>query len=163
MGILWSKTSKGLKNVNAYHRAHKVVNQEKPKIAPRHPRTKKLLEEFATENPQILNDQQVKNVGLLEKLKDVKVDSYGPPAEIKSARKLPETRSALKDYEYGIREPDKIPEGKVTLRLVHKMLIAYQVSPDEQTISKLSKEYKLDEKTLQQVLVHFKAMNLHIP
>lgn len=56
-------------------------------------------------------------------------------------------RSQVEDFEYGYKEPEIVPKGKVTLRQVLKFITDHAEDPKKNDINNISKTYNLSEKT----------------
>ncbi|XP_050394579.1 NADH dehydrogenase [ubiquinone] 1 alpha subcomplex assembly factor 4 [Patella vulgata] len=165
MGKAWSSVRRYARNFNAENRAQKAIEKrEKQKVvAPRHQSTQNLLKNFSEEHPEYLNEQQRKNEKLLHNLKDLKVDSFGPPPEIRYTRPFPASRENPTTPEYGVQEPKIIPVGKVSIKQAIEIITNHRVSPTEHSSKTIAKQYKLQEPIVEQVLRHFQTLNMHIP
>lgn len=58
---------------------------------------------------------------------------------------MPLDRKSIAFFEYGHKDPDKIPPGRITLKKAMQFINDYQTNPNVNTISKLSDEYLLSE------------------
>lgn len=58
---------------------------------------------------------------------------------------MPLNRKQIEEFEYGAKEPDKIPSGKTTLRVVLDFITKHQGNPKEYTAQKIAEEYSLPE------------------
>ncbi|XP_060067739.1 NADH dehydrogenase [ubiquinone] 1 alpha subcomplex assembly factor 4-like [Ylistrum balloti] len=167
IGNTAKRTSRFVKRFNIENRVNKVLDREKPDVAPRHETTSKLLEEFAADNPELFEEQKKKNLDLHERLKQVRLESTGSLPEIKS-RRLPErnrlNEPTISGYR-GFLDPEKVPEGKLTLKNAMRILTKVQETPDldSNAVKNIAKEYKLDLLQVQQLLRHFKALEMKFP
>jgi hypothetical protein len=88
-----------------------------------------------------------------EMLKQVKVVSSGENIEL-NKRKLPQYNDNLDTYLYGYKEPDKIPLGKISLKLFNEMI---KESNDKKMDNNLlSNKYKLDKNLIDTLLIYYK-------
>uniref|UniRef100_T1IZL8 NADH dehydrogenase [ubiquinone] 1 alpha subcomplex assembly factor 4 n=1 Tax=Strigamia maritima TaxID=126957 RepID=T1IZL8_STRMM len=165
MGKVLSVVSRPFRNYNVGNRAAKRIAQEKPKPAPRHPSTIKYLKD-TVDLPSSKDSAKIPEE-YLSRLKQVYVKSEGPSASDSetdaSKRKLPKTRGAYSDPEYGFFEPEVIPTGKISMRQAIELLIRHQDDPDKWTAQMVAKEYKLDLVLTQQMLLYFRAYEMWMP
>lgn len=63
-------------------------------------------------------------------------------------RPLPLNRRNVEDFEYGFKEPEKIPLGRVTLRNALKFINDHQSNPKEYSAIQIADEYLLPEETV---------------
>lgn len=165
MGKIASKLMRPIKNFNVENRAQRVLQSEKPRPAPRHPSTIAALEREAKEHPDYLKEQKIKHEKLNEFLKQIRVESTGVNTEIraKTDRSLPENRSKAEPSEYGFPDPDRIPEGKASLRQALGFISQHYMDPTTHTAQVIAEQYKLDVGQVTNVLLHFQILHMHIP
>ncbi|OWF40753.1 NADH dehydrogenase [ubiquinone] 1 alpha subcomplex assembly factor 4-like [Mizuhopecten yessoensis] len=152
---------------NLESRVNKVLEQEKPQPAPRHETTAKILEQFAVDHPELFDEQKKKDSDLHERLKQIRIDSTGSLPQIKS-RPLPERNRPSEPKISGYRgflDPQNVPEGRLSLKNIMKILTKVQETPvlDPNAVKNIAKEYKLDVLQVQQLLRHFKALEMKFP
>lgn len=63
-------------------------------------------------------------------------------------RPLPLNRKIVEDFDYGFKEPEKVPLGRVTLRNALKFINDNQSNPKEYSAVKIANEYLLPEETV---------------
>ncbi|XP_033741323.1 NADH dehydrogenase [ubiquinone] 1 alpha subcomplex assembly factor 4-like [Pecten maximus] len=167
IGNTSKRASRFAKRFNLENRVNKVLEKDKPDLAPRHETTSKILEQFAADNPELYEEQKKKDLDLHERLKQIRLESTGSLPEIKS-RRLPE-RDRLNEPKIsgyrGFLDQQKVPEGRLSIRDAMKILGKVQISPvsDPSAVKNIAKEYKLDELHVKQLLRHFKAMEMKFP
>lgn len=54
-------------------------------------------------------------------------------------------RHQVQDFEYGLMEPEVIPEGKITLRQALKFITDHQEDPRTNSADTIANSYKLDK------------------
>ncbi|ELU10393.1 hypothetical protein CAPTEDRAFT_149484 [Capitella teleta] len=162
MGKVFSSfVKRPTQNWNIESRAHKVLDKAKPNVAPKH--NQKQFEKFQSENPDYLAAQTVKNEDLHSRLSNLVVnpDKMG---EIRSkSRPMPEERRQLADLEYGYKEPERIPEGRISIMKALELLNKNSEDPKANTAAVLAAEYKLKEDDCDNIVKHFHALMLHMP
>lgn len=168
MGTIFGRMMRPFINYNVENRAHRVLDANKPVAAPKHPTTIKLAEL----QPQTDKMVDRKRADLDERLKQVYVTSKderpsGTQAETfgkETTKKLPQSR-AIPQMEsmFGPDEPERIPEGKLTIRQTLELLCRFQSEPDKWTSEALCEEYKLDSATMENVIKYYMAFNLYVP
>lgn len=105
---------------------------------------------FYLEHPEVFDELQSKNKTLDKNLKDIFVKSYDPPINPDKKnenpnRPLPSNRAQIDDFEFGFKEPEKVPIGRVTLRGALKFITDHQADSKKCSIEKISEEYLIDE------------------
>ena len=172
MGALVTKALRPIKSFNIENRAHRVISKEKPTPAPRYPHNIEDLKRTLELDPDIDEKLDKKDAGLDKRLKDVYVTSLGRPevdvtrekkAENRSKRPLPQDRKMPEEYDFGFKEPERVPYGRTTLRDAINFISAHQANPDEVTASKIALEYKLNEEDVKNILKYFKTYEVYIP
>ncbi|XP_064622891.1 NADH dehydrogenase [ubiquinone] 1 alpha subcomplex assembly factor 4-like [Lineus longissimus] len=149
---------------NFENRAQRAIEKQKtiPKAAPRHPSTVEQLKTIE-QRSEIKEEIDRRNESLLDKLKQVRIESHGPPPEIKSARHLPQNRIYAGETESGFEEPNVIPPGKLTVRTLMDVLGKAMVEPKTYTAREIAAEHSLDRQKVENMLKYFAAFSLHIP
>lgn len=171
MGALVSKALRPIKSFNIENRAHRVISKEKPNVAPSYPSTIEELKRIKKVEPNIDEKLDKKNVPLDQRLKEVYVTSFGRPEddvtkEIKNQnvdRPLPVNRSLVPDFDFGLKEPDKVPYGKTTLRQAIDFISSHQVNPTEVTAAKIAHEYNMKVEDVENILKYFKTYEVYLP
>lgn len=64
---------------------------------------------------------------------------------------LPISRKQVEEFEYGVKEPDKVPAGKVTLRTALEFLTSYQGNPAEFNAKNIAEKYTLPEEKVRKL------------
>ncbi|KAL8591798.1 hypothetical protein ACOMHN_047058 [Nucella lapillus] len=165
MGKVASKIYRPLRNFNVENRARRVLDSEKPRPAPRHPSTAAAFDNFAQGHPEFHEKQKQKNKKLDDFLKKVKVDSTGDNPEIRpqTQRAMPEDRQKIMPAEYGFPDPEKIPEGRASLRQMLEFISLHHLHPAENSVEKIAADYKLDVTQVRNILKYFQTLQMHIP
>lgn len=68
-------------------------------------------------------------------------------------RPLPVNRQTVEDFEYGVKDPEKIPEGKATLKQVLQFITDHQNNSKLHNSEKISNDYKIPEDTISNFFV----------
>ncbi|CAK1591176.1 unnamed protein product [Parnassius mnemosyne] len=171
MGALLTKALRPIKSFNIENRAHRVISKEKPVPAPKYEANIEDLKRTLEAVPNLDDKLDKKDPALDERLKDVYVTSHGRPEDditrekIKQNpnRPLPQERRQVQDYDFGLKEPDRIPYGRTTLGRALEFIESHQMNPNEVTASKIALEYKLKEEDVETILKYFKTYEIYIP
>ncbi|XP_069125870.1 NADH dehydrogenase [ubiquinone] 1 alpha subcomplex assembly factor 4-like [Argopecten irradians] len=167
IGNTAKRATRFVKRFNLENRVNKVLEKDKPDLAPRHETTTKILDQFAADNPELYEEQKKKDEDLHERLKQIRLESSGNLPEIKS-RRLPErdrmNEPKISGYR-GFLDPQRVPEGRLSLKDAMKILTRVQESPisDQSAVKDIAKEYKLDQLHVQQLLRNFKSLEMKFP
>ncbi|XP_058829886.1 protein NDUFAF4 homolog [Topomyia yanbarensis] len=152
---------------NVENRAQKVISQAKPQPAPTFESNLKDLDRVLKKHPDLIQELNVKNKALDDKLKVVFVtstDSEHEPLRAQDTEKaLPSDRTTTDDFEFGHLEPLKVAKGHCTLRQAIKFISDHHSSEAEWTTSKIAKEYNIKESVIRNILSYFKTFELHVP
>uniref|UniRef100_A0A2A4K9N7 protein-tyrosine-phosphatase n=1 Tax=Heliothis virescens TaxID=7102 RepID=A0A2A4K9N7_HELVI len=172
MGALVTKALRPIKSFNIENRAHRVISKEKPTPAPTYTQNIEDLKRTLEADPDIDEKLNRKDEGLDKRLKDVYVTSRGRPEvditeekkfQSKSRRPLPKDRTMPPQYDFGFKEPERVPYGRTTLRDAINFISSHQTNPNEVTASKIALEYKLKEDDVESILKYFKTYEVYIP
>ncbi len=80
--------------------------------------------------------------------------------DLKIKRKdLPQDRNSYQAFEYGIKEPEKIPHGKLTLRMFDHICSQYQVNRTKENINELSKKFNFESEKLETLIEYFRPFS----
>lgn len=108
-----------------------------------------------------MKDIKSKNEMLDQHLKNVYVKSHDAEIEKQNVtsldRPLPLNRQIIEDFEYGFKEPNNIPPGRITLKKALKFINDYQTDPKTYTVNKLSDDYLLSEETVSEYIIPLKC------
>jgi hypothetical protein len=63
-------------------------------------------------------------------------------------RPLPVNKSQVEDFEYGVKEPERVPEGRTTLRNALKFITDHHKNPRLHSAEQIAKEYAIPEETI---------------
>ncbi|RWS22540.1 hypothetical protein B4U80_08220, partial [Leptotrombidium deliense] len=140
---------------NVERRTEKLLDSQVKRVAPRHPHTQEKFDSIAKANPDIKKELEEKREDLLTRLKTIKITSDEKSEEETDKSKLPKQRSPPEELIYGIKEPENIPVGKLSLRQIIDILSVSHNNPAEFTIENASKHYKVDEEKLKSMLSYF--------
>lgn len=171
MGALVSKALRPLKSFNIENRAHRIISKEKPSPAPSYPSAVEDLKRALKADPNLNEKLDKKDPQLDDRLKDVYVTSFGRAEDDITKEKrnqsedrpLPQDRRQHEDFDFGLKEPDKVPYGRTTLRHAINYISSHQANPEEITASKIAFEYKLKEEDVENILKYFKTYEVYVP
>lgn len=157
---------------NAESRAHRVLDKQQAgevRPAPKYEASVRELERTLSENPEIIQKLSQKNAPLDDRLKKVYVTSETEilpnpeSSNIESLeRPLPLNRKTPEEFEFGYMESQKVPRGKISMRNVLEMLNEHQLDAENATAVKFSKQYKVKESYIQDILSHYRMLSVHI-
>ncbi|XP_076656434.1 NADH dehydrogenase [ubiquinone] 1 alpha subcomplex assembly factor 4 isoform X2 [Halictus rubicundus] len=161
MGKVLSRLTRPIRTMNIENRAQKVISREKPVPAPHHASVSKQKELVDKMYPNFMEEHNVKNPALDERLKNVFVTSDDPvqpeqKTKEETAKVLPQKGVSAPDFEFGFYEADTIPEGRCSLRQALAFMKSHADNPTEHTIEKIAVQYKLDKNVVASILKHFK-------
>ncbi|XP_038078203.1 NADH dehydrogenase [ubiquinone] 1 alpha subcomplex assembly factor 4-like [Patiria miniata] len=159
---------------NAENRAHRLLDKDKIRSAPRHPTTAKEIQELQQKNPDVLEQQQKKDERLLGFLQNIRVDSMDPeqqklqpeettepkPSVSKMHRTLPSNRKPLAEATTMFEVPDEVPEGRLTVPMAMEILAKHKRNPKEWPVERLATDYKLDLTDTQNILEYFQSFKV---
>ncbi|GFO06644.1 NADP dehydrogenase [ubiquinone] 1 alpha subcomplex assembly factor 4 [Plakobranchus ocellatus] len=161
------RITRPIRNINIENRAAKALDRQKkaPKAAPKHATTVDKLSQMQQEHPEFLSDVENKNERLHERLKHIYIDSKDPPITIKSSQPAPQlSRRALQDRDLGVMDVEgEVPQGRSSLKSLMAFISSHQENPTQHSAAAIAEEHHLDEAAVQNVLAHFRVMQLHIP
>ena len=83
--------------------------------------------------------------------------------QIVSKRALPSDRKVQPDHEYGYFEPEKIPHGKLSIKLAMELLSRYYTNPATHCTQKLATDYKLTKEQIDLLVKHFQIYQVYMP
>ncbi|XP_041462439.1 NADH dehydrogenase [ubiquinone] 1 alpha subcomplex assembly factor 4-like isoform X2 [Lytechinus variegatus] len=158
-------------NFNVESRAHRLLDQQKPRPAPKHPKTADKIAQYQRENPQILDQQKRKDENLLGMLKDVKVMSQevagkrlmneADAAESKKKpRPLPQNRKSNPGSPSVFLEPDEIPEGRLSVEQALELLARHKRNKKEYPAERLAQDFKMDLEDTKNILEYFQSFKV---
>ncbi|CAG0921474.1 unnamed protein product [Notodromas monacha] len=161
MGVAFSAAKRKVMRFNVEERAFKVLDSAKPKPAPHHPLPKHIREK---ERYVVQSDNKnihEKNESLHERLKPLIINSepYKKPAEDPN-RPLPKSRATLEEFKYGLKEPEKVPPGRLTIRSAMDLLGKHTENPTQWNTEALAKHFVLKPELTQNVLDNFKLLQV---
>lgn len=152
---------------NAESRAHRVLDKQEVRPAPKYEANVRQLEKTLSENPELIQKLSQKNATLDDRLKKVYVTSETEiirsseiPEGESSERPLPLNRKTPEEFEFGYMESEKVPRGKLSMRSVLEMLNEHQLNAENATAAKFSTEYKVKESYIEDILSHYKVLSL---
>ncbi|XP_020295578.1 protein NDUFAF4 homolog [Pseudomyrmex gracilis] len=164
MGKIYSTLTRPVRTFNIENRAEKIISREKPIPAPQYESTekqKKLLNEI---NPKFLEDHYKKNVQLDQRLKDVFVTSTDSQESLskeeREIKSLPQMRHSRDDFIFDCYETAVVPEGKCTVKQAYTFLSLHKRDPTTYNSEHIAAKYKLDKKTVDEILKYFKLYAL---
>lgn len=152
-----------VRNWNVENRAFREIERQKdkPKLAPLHASTEKPIQDFRDDNPGLLNEQQMKNEALHSRLGEMlaKPDKVPEPR----SRSLPEDRGMREDPEYGYLEPTHVSKGFCSIRQALEFICEHHTDPKQNTANQIAQQYSLEPHNVEQILRHFKPLQVQIP
>ncbi|KAJ2940856.1 hypothetical protein O0L34_g10117 [Tuta absoluta] len=171
MGALVSRALRPIKSFNIENRAHRVISKEKPTVAPMYPSNIADMKRALERDPDLNEKIARKDDELDVRLRDVYVTSTGRPEDDITKEKqqnnpnrpLPENRTQTEEFEYGFKEPERIPYGRTTIRHALNFISAHQTNPKEVTSEKIALEYKLKQEDVVNILKYFKTYEVYVP
>ncbi|XP_070490558.1 protein NDUFAF4 homolog [Chironomus tepperi] len=166
MGKAMSVITSPFRYYNIESRAHKVISQSKPVVAPKFKDTVKDLERVLKDHPEIIEQAGKKDSGLDDRLKQVFVTSSHEIEQkrvINPDRPLPTNKQFAGFFELGYLEPETITPGKVTLKQILQFLGDHRLHSDEWTAEKIALEYKLKLEDVKIMLEYYKLFALYVP
>ena len=66
------------------------------------------------------------------------------------------------EADYGYPNPGRAMEGRASLRMVLELISKHHIDPNKNSYEKLSQEYRVDLKQVEQVLIHFHMLHMHM-
>ncbi|KAJ8945872.1 hypothetical protein NQ318_002712 [Aromia moschata] len=167
MGKVLSMVANPFRNFNLESRAHKVISQAKPTPAPRHKKDQIDIDRLMKEYPGAYEESLKKDEQLDRHLKDVFVTSRDvTPVTVQSpdpGRLLPSDRRSVGQYLYGVKDPDHVPLGKVTLKTALEFITRHQNEPRTYGSKKISEEFSIAEETIKNILKYYKVFEIYVP
>nr|CAH7718418.1 unnamed protein product [Callosobruchus chinensis] len=167
MGKIFSSIKHPFRNFNLESRAHKIISQEKPQPAPWHKRDQMEVERLMKEYPAVYEESLQKNKELDNLLKQVYVTSSNVELLNKKVdnpeRPLPSDRTSVQSFLYGMKEPDHVPAGKSSLKRILEFISMHQNDPKFYNAKKIADDTMIPEKTVRDILTHFRVFEIYIP
>ncbi|TMW54315.1 hypothetical protein DOY81_000588 [Sarcophaga bullata] len=171
MGKVMSVVSRKINRFNVENRAHRILEREKPVAAPKYEANLRDMERTMELDPNFLEKISKKDTALDERLKSVYVTSqdrfidYGLKRRQSANEKqqLPLDRQTPEDFEFGFMEPKRVTIGRCTLRQALKFITDHQTEPENWTSSRIAEEYKMKSELVENILKHFRSLNVYIP
>lgn len=157
-----------------YRLLDKIEKSKTPVVKPRlHYPDEKFLEELIKKHPEILENVQKTSPELIEKIKQLKVKVEAIPYEYnvkiesedtrEMIRKLPERRKKVFLSEMGVKDPEHVPIGKISLREAMQAVRAHTADPEEYPVEKIAKTHEMSEEDVFNILDHFKGYQVYHP
>lgn len=76
---------------------------------------------------------------------------------------MPEERRPMAELEYGYKEPERISEGHISIKLALDMINKHNSNREVNTPESLAQEYKLNAEDARHILKHFHMLLLQMP
>ena len=167
-----------LQRYNAESRAMKLLdkiqNSDKPLItSPKHPPTEKFLEELIQKHPEIMESVKKTPKEIIEGVNKIKIKATIVPSDFNVkeesdesrfiAKLLPERRRKMHLSEMGVKDPDKVPVGKLSLREAIQLIKAHTMEPENFSVEKIAKVHDLELHDVENVLDYFKPFWIYRP
>ncbi|CAH2012259.1 unnamed protein product [Acanthoscelides obtectus] len=168
MGKVLSSIRHPFRNFNLESRAHKVISQEKPKPAPWRHTDQIEIERLMKEHTKEYEESLQKHEELDKHLKQVYVTSTNPD-EIPNKknenpdRPLPTDRTTVQPFLYGMKEPERIPAGKSSLKGILELISLHQNDPKIYNAKKIAEDTMIPENTIKNILKYYRVFEVYIP
>ncbi|XP_075214902.1 NADH dehydrogenase [ubiquinone] 1 alpha subcomplex assembly factor 4 isoform X2 [Lycorma delicatula] len=147
MGRPFSSLKREVMNYNIENRASKFISKDKSVPSPKHPSTVEQTKILKEEYGITIEDVSKKDEKLNKHLRNIYVVSEGPALSSESTKALPLNRiTDWSDMQYGYREPEVIPAGKISLKRALELLSKYHEGGGKWTYDNLAKHYNLNVK-----------------
>ncbi|KAK9301559.1 hypothetical protein QLX08_006114 [Tetragonisca angustula] len=157
MGKVYSYITRPIRSFNIENRTARILERKKPILAPQYPSVEKQKELVDKLKPDFKETMFKKDPELHDRLKNVFVQSKDPEITPTSHRPLPQDRSY-----YSLDEISKsiVPiKGKCTVNQIVEFITKHQENKTEYSIEKISQDYKIDKKTVENILQNFKLFH----
>lgn len=161
---------RGWKNFNVENRAHRFIEKQnqKPVPPPKYSDTEKMIQHVREKHPEAMQEHLQKNSQLLERLKDVKVDSTdvaGKSLGIEIDKDIPkEAERTLPQAKSGAGRPDlfpdEVPPGRISVSKAMELLAKHKQDKEKWTAERLSKDCNLDLTDTENILKYFQAFKI---
>lgn len=159
MGKVLSLPKRAIQRFNVESRAQKILSQEKPKPAPLHKANVQELERLLKDSPDWLNKINLKDTALNDRLKQVYVSAEEKFDRYDSTRVLPNQRTT--DEEDPAAD-EKAPPGRIKMKHFAEFLSARSNDIEVFGPEKLANDIKIDVKTAEDIIEHFRPLTLHV-
>jgi NADH dehydrogenase [ubiquinone] 1 alpha subcomplex assembly factor 4 len=126
---------------------------------------------IVSEHPELMQEVNKTPPEQLENLKQlrlkVEVIPYAENVKIESdesreeARRLPSDRIAPRLFEMGIKDPDKVPVGKISLREAIDMVRGHRLDPETFNVKYLAEFHDMKEEDVFNILDFFKTFEVY--
>lgn len=163
MGRVASKFTRRIDTrFNIENRAQKVIQKQQtaPNPPPKFESSAQILKQIQKDYPNLKEENIKKNEDLYERLKQVRIESHGPPPEIKSIKNLPTERTLIEEPEFGHLIPNKIRPGHLSMVQLMKGLEKSLLEPKKYTHEAFAEEFNLDISKAKTIFDHFKTYHL---
>uniref|UniRef100_C3ZM88 NADH dehydrogenase [ubiquinone] 1 alpha subcomplex assembly factor 4 n=1 Tax=Branchiostoma floridae TaxID=7739 RepID=C3ZM88_BRAFL len=173
MGSKISKVPKAglrpMKNLNVEARAHRLIDVDKPKPAPQYPSTKEEIARVQKLHPEIVKQQQTKDVRLDDFLKQVRVESHDPVPKCtindQSSNMWIKTLHILYNWippstDFLCYKFCNCFPGKMTVYQILEVLVRHKKDPEEWTAEKVSQDFSLELEHARGLLTYFKTFEI---
>ncbi|XP_014283979.1 protein NDUFAF4 homolog [Halyomorpha halys] len=167
MGKVMSRMNRYWYRFNAENRAQRVISEEKPVVAPRHPSSLKGIEQILSDESYDKEKAMNKDVVLNEYLKKVFVVSHDPVVDQRFKKpseqvRLPTERSTPDSTELGYIEPINVPKGKVTLKQLMELLAQHREHPEVYNVERISDQYRISTENAKNILEYLGVFNIYM-
>ncbi|XP_071818559.1 NADH dehydrogenase [ubiquinone] 1 alpha subcomplex assembly factor 4-like isoform X1 [Apostichopus japonicus] len=162
---------RGWRNFNVENRAHKFIEKhsDKPLAPPKYPESQKMVQHVEEKGfPKAMQEHLQKNAQLLDRLKDVKVDSTdveGKSLGIEIDKDIPsEAERSLPLSRSGDGSPDlfpdEVPAGRISVQKAMELLAKHKQDKEKWTAERLAQDCKLDLTDTENILDNFQAFKI---
>lgn len=157
-----SLTRRAAQRYNVESRAHKVISQPKPKAAPLHKSNIADLENALKLEPNLLEKLNRKDQNLHERLKHVFVSAEHKMEDQIPERNLPSERSFVEDFEFGYKDDETAPPGKIRMQTFLQFLQDHHRDPIQFDVNHLHQQNGVSIETANHILKYYKLLAVQI-
>ncbi|CAH1406169.1 unnamed protein product [Nezara viridula] len=167
MGKAMSRMNKFWYRFNAENRAQRILSEEKPTVAPKHPSSLKGIQQILSDETYDKEKAMRKDAVLNEYLKKVFVVSHDQVVDDRFKKpsdkaRLPTERTTPVSPELGYIEPINIPKGKVTLKQLMEVLTHHREHPEVYTVERISDQYKISNENAKNILEYLSVFSIYM-
>ncbi|VVC40042.1 NADH dehydrogenase [ubiquinone] 1 alpha subcomplex assembly factor 4 [Cinara cedri] len=163
MGAAGSHLTRYIRRFNVINRTERIINEEKPKVAPLYKVDAERLKKLMEDNPGLIEELKNKNSTLEKNLQSVYVKSKGDLPNNQSKAKLPQNREQVFNFGFLVEDPESVPPGRYTLTQITECIADHYKDKQIYTAEILAKRVKIDVKLMENILKYYRIFDMHIP
>ena len=152
----------------------KIEQSSEPVVkAPKHVPTEKYLLELIEKHPEIMEQVKRTPQEIIEGAKQIKVNTMTVAADFNvkqetdatrdAASLLPHKRRKVLLAEMGVKDPDQVPVGKVSLREAIHMISAHRDDPEKYSVETIAGIHDMKSEDVFSIVDHFKLFQVYHP